>query len=82
MTKNEFLDIVNKEGLKNYNLYNENNLKPDELVITKENHNWIVYATSERASYVTGSEVTFDNESSALENLIERLRADKLLASL
>lgn len=82
MTKNEFLDIVNKEGLKNYNLYNENNLKPDELVIIKENHNWIVYATSERASCVTGSEVTFDNESSALENLIERLRADKLLASL
>ena len=31
MTKNEFLDIANKEGLKNYNLYNENNLRPDEL---------------------------------------------------
>lgn len=82
MTKNEFMEIVNEEGLKNYNLYDENNLRSDELVLTKKNHNWIVYATSERASCVTGSEVTFDNESSALENLIERLRADKILASL
>ena len=28
------------------NLYDENNLRPDELVLTKEGHNWIVYATS------------------------------------
>lgn len=82
MTKNEFMEIVNEEGLKNYNLYDENNLRSDELVLTKKNQNWIVYATSERASCVTSSEVIFDNESSALENLIERLRADKILASL
>lgn len=70
MTKNEFFSIANKEGLKNYTLYDENNLRPDGLVLKKEGNNWIVYATSERASCVTGSEVTFDNESSALENLL------------
>ena len=36
MTKNEFMEIVNEEGLKNYNLYDENNLRSDELVLTKK----------------------------------------------
>lgn len=82
MTKDEFFKIVSEEGLKNYNLYEENNLRPEELVLIQKNNKWIVYATGERASCVTGSEAIFDNESSALENLIERLRADKILTLL
>ncbi len=37
--------------------------------------NWAVCATDERASKITGSEKTFNNESDALDNFIKRLRA-------
>ena len=49
------------------------------MVIKQENGTWIVYATNERASMITGSKKIFISEDEAWDNLIKRLRADKIL---
>lgn len=79
MTREEAINIISKEGLKSYNLNEERYNREDELVIKQENDTWVVYATDERASVVTGSKKIFINEEEAWENLINRLRADKIL---
>ncbi|MGL4106696.1 Imm59 family immunity protein [Clostridium sp. LP20] len=79
MTREDAIDIISKEGLKSYNLNEERYNREDELVIKKENDTWIVYATDERASVITGSKKIFINEEEAWDNLIKRLRADKIL---
>lgn len=82
MTREEAIRIIIEEKLKNYNLNKDRNNKENEVVIKSENDAWIVYATDERASIVTGSKKIFENEDQALENLIKRLRADKVLREL
>ena len=79
MTREDAINIISKEGLKSYNLNEERYNREDELVIKQENDTWVVYATDERASVVTGSKKIFINEEEAWENLINRLRADKIL---
>ena len=79
MTREEAINIILKEGLKNYNLNEDRYDKDDELVIKQEKDTWIVYATDERASEITGSKKIFIREEEAWENLIKRLRADKIL---
>lgn len=79
MKREDAINIISKEGLKSYNLNEERENREDELVIKQENDTWIVYATDERASVITGSKKTFINEEEAWENLIKRLRADKIL---
>lgn len=79
MTREDAINIISKEGLKSYNLNEERYNREDELVIKQENDTWVVYATDERASVITGSKKIFINEEEAWENLIKRLRADKIL---
>lgn len=74
MTKEDIIKIIKKENLKHYNMNEDRYNKVDEVGIQKKNGLWIVYATDERASTVTGSETIFENESDALENFIKRLR--------
>ena len=50
-----------------------------EIVIEDDSKQWIVYATDERASKVTGSEKVFDSEEDALDNFVKRLRALNVL---
>jgi uncharacterized protein YaiE (UPF0345 family) len=78
MTKEEAIKIIKKEQLKNYNIYGKQ-YNENEVGICQENGYWIVYATDERASIVTGSKKIFNNESDAWENFIKRLKADKVL---
>ncbi len=82
MTREEAINIIYKEGLKNYNLNEERYNKEDELVIKRETDTWVVYATDERASMITGSKKIFTNEGDAWDNLVKRLRADKVLREL
>lgn len=79
MTKEQALGIINKENLRHYNINEERYNKADEIGICQKNGHWIVYATDERASIVTGSEAAFKNESDAWDNFVMRLRADKEL---
>lgn len=82
MTRDDVLKIIDDENLLGFNLFEDRYNRENELVISKKDEKWIVYATDERASKVTGSEKIFDNEAEALENLIKRLRADKRLREL
>lgn len=79
MTKEQALRIIKNEQLKNYNMGDGRLYRENEVGICKKQGLWIVYATDERASIVTGSESLFESESAAWENFIERLRADKVL---
>lgn len=82
MTREEAIKCIEKEDLSGYNFFEDRYNKENEVVIKEENEGWIVYATDERASKVTCSEKKFDTENEALENLIKRLRADKILREL
>lgn len=79
MTREEAIHIIKEEGLKDYNLNEIRYNRENELVIKQENDTWIVYATDERASKVTGSEKSFMNEYEAWDNFIKRLRSSKII---
>lgn len=79
MTREEANKIIIEEGLQNYNLNEKRNNRENEVGIINNNGMWMVYAIDERASVVTGSEKIFENENEAWDNLIKRLRADKIL---
>ncbi len=70
MTRFEAQRILKKEGLKYYNLFNEHEVKPDEVII---------YETDERACIVDSSYVCFDNEEDALDYFVKLVRLEKIL---
>ena len=76
MTKETAVQIINKENFSHYNFFNEHDISPEEVVITKEKNEWIVYATDERAA-IYGTKKIFSSESEALKNFIKRLQAGK-----
>jgi hypothetical protein len=82
MTREEAIKIITQEGLENYNLNENRYNRENEVVIKCESDTWVVYATDERASTVTGSRKIFGSEEEAWDNLIKRLRADKVLREL
>ena len=51
-------------------------------MLKKENEKWIVYVTDERASKIINSVDKYNTETEAIEDFIERLRADKVLCEL
>lgn len=73
MEKDEVNKIIQDEGLTNFNLFEKYSVKENEVVIKKENKSWEVFSTSEKGS-AEGIKV-FQNESEALDNFTERLRA-------
>ena len=66
--------IIQEESLQGYNLCEERE--------NRENEKWIVYVTDERASKITNSVDKYNTETEAIEDFIERLRADKVLCEL
>ena len=74
MTIKDVIDIIQKEGLTNYNLNEARYNREDEVSIKKENDNWSVYVTDERASKIAGSEFIFISEEDACNNFVKRLR--------
>lgn len=69
--------IIQEEGLQGYNLCEERENRENEVVLKKENEKWIVYVTDERASKIINSVDKYNTEAEAIEDFIERLRADK-----
>ena len=67
--------IISNECLKYYNLFEEHEIREHEISIVSYSNKWKVYATDERASIITGSEIIFENEDDALNNFIKRLRS-------
>ena len=67
--------IIENEHLISYSLFEDRNDASDEIVIKSFSEKYIVYATNERASKISGGERVFDNEEDALDNFMKRLRA-------
>ena len=74
--------IIQEESLQGYNLCEERENRENEVVLKKENEKWIVYVTDERASKIINSVDKYNTEAEAIEDFIERLRADKVLREL
>lgn len=82
MNIKEAIRIINEEKLQNYNMNEERDNKENEVVLKHENDKWIVYVTDERASKITNSQDIYSDEEEALDDFIDRLRADKILREL
>jgi len=73
MTRNQAVEIIEKESLQRYN-FNENRYDTNnETVIKEKDGKWFVYATDERAG-VYGIIREYDTEDDALDMFIELLR--------
>ena len=79
MNIKEAIKIIHEEKLKDYNINEERDNRENEVVLRHENDKWIVYATDERASKITNSQDIYLDEEEALDDFIDRLRADKIL---
>lgn len=79
MTRDAAKEIIRKERLTGYNFFENRNNNENEIVIAIESNQWTVYVTDERASKITDSERVFDNEESAIDNFVKRLRALNIL---
>jgi hypothetical protein len=75
MTRECIKKVIDEECLRGYNFFENRANAENEIVIAKDSEQYIVYATDERASKMSGSERRFDNEVEALENFLTRLRA-------
>ncbi len=82
MEKSKAIEIIKDEKLTNFNMFEERDNKENEVVIVKKKEKWVVYVTDERASKITNSVDEYATESEALDDFIDRLRADKLLREL
>ncbi|MDZ7543820.1 Imm59 family immunity protein [Clostridium sp. MB05] len=79
MNIKEAIKIIHEEKLQDYNMNEERDNRENEVVLRHENDKWIVYVTDERASKITNSQDTYSDEEEALDDFIDRLRADKIL---
>ena len=82
MERDKAIEIIHKEGLIDFNMFEKRDDKENEVVILKQSGKWIVYVTDERASKITNSVDEYTTESEALDDFIERVRADKILREL
>lgn len=79
MNIKEAIKIIHDEKLQDYNMNEERDNRENEVVLRHENDKWIVYVTDERASKITNSQDLYSDEEEALDDFIDRLRADKIL---
>ncbi|PGT91622.1 Imm59 family immunity protein [Bacillus sp. AFS040349] len=82
MNIKEAIRIIHEEKLQDYNMNEVRDNRENEVVLRHENDKWIVYVTDERASKITNSQDTYADEEEALDDFIDRLRADKILREL
>ena len=74
MTRYDVEEIIVEEGLDSYSFFEDRADAENEIVIKTKNGEWTIYITDERASMITGSKETFDNEEDALVSFVKRLR--------
>lgn len=77
MTELEAIKIIQEEDLRDFNWFNNHDFRPNEVEIVKLEGVWTVATTDEKAARI--SQVSYVTESEALDDFIERSRADKLL---
>lgn len=67
-------DIIEAEGLKDYNLGLEHKVKAGEIIIAREDGKWRVSIANDRAEIVSTSIREFDSEDEAADDFLTRLR--------
>lgn len=82
MERERAIEIIQKEELINFNMFEKRDNKENEVVILEQSGKWTVYVTDERASKITNSVDEYTTENEALDDFIHRLRADKILREL
>lgn len=82
MERSKAIEIIQDEKLIGYNMFEKRNNRENEIVIVENAGKWLVYVTDERASKITNSVDEYDTENEALDDFIDRLRADKILREL
>jgi hypothetical protein len=75
----EAIRIIHEEELQDYNMNELRDDRENEVVLRHESDKWLVYVTDERAIKITNSQDTYEDEEEALDDFIDRLRADKKL---
>jgi hypothetical protein len=69
-------EIIRDKGLGPYVMF-EDKVLADAIVVRRDTGGWCTYATSERAG-VDGTVSRFESESDALDDFVDRLRAQRL----
>lgn len=78
MNEKEARNILKKEQLTNFNLFENRNLSENETVIEESSDNtWNVFVTSEKGNPYGLK--TYSDKNVALDDFMERLRTDKRL---
>jgi hypothetical protein len=78
LTKENILEIVNREGLFQYNIFDDHQRKANEVIIRKENDQYIVFRTDEN-NVIIGEEQLHSNENDAVNNFVKKLHEIKKL---
>lgn len=78
MNRIEAEQILKNEGLNYYNWFNEHEIRPNEVIISQKDGQWIVCAADERAYIVDTSYSYYKNEGYALDNFIKLVRLEKI----
>lgn len=79
MERKRAIEIIQKEELINFNMFENRDNKENEVVILEQAGKWTVYVTDERAGKIINSVDEYTTENEALDDFIDRLRADKVL---
>lgn len=74
MDTGELMRIVQEEQLETPILYGGGRIYDESVVLTRDGAAWKVYVANERAGVIGNTLRTFDNESSALEYVLLKLR--------
>jgi hypothetical protein len=78
MTKENILEIINKEGLFQYNIFDDHQQKANEVIIRHENDQYIVFRTDEN-NVIIGEKQSYSNENDAVNNFVKKLHEIKKL---
>lgn len=61
MTKESIIEIINKEGLFQYNIFNDHSQRANEVIIKNEDDQYLVYTTDEKNN-IKNDILTFSDE--------------------
>jgi hypothetical protein len=78
MTKENMLEIIKKEGLFQHNIFGDHKQKANEIIIKKENDQYLVYETDGKNN-INGDALTFLEEKDAIDKFLNKLRELKNL---
>lgn len=74
MDTKELMDTVHEENLETPVLYGAGKLRAEVVVLDRDASGWKVYVANERGGMMGSTLATFDDESDALEHVLQKVR--------